>query len=102
MHRGIVLRDAGDVATELDTAFRLSAKLVVQDPGELELLGLETERMPCRVGDCAEIECRDHAVAGAELQLRGDKSLRDQRRGSAEFVEHVERGRMKGRGAQFF
>ena len=57
--------------------------------------------MARRVGNRAEIEGGDHAVAGAILKLRRAQALRDQRRGGAEFVEHIERRRMKSRGARF-
>ncbi len=57
--------------------------------------------MARHVGDRAEIEGGDHAVAGAILKLRRAQALRDQRRGGAEFVEHIERRRMKSRGARF-
>jgi hypothetical protein len=59
--------------------------------------------MGCDVGDGAEIELSQHALRlAAILERRCLQALRDQRLRRPEAVEHVEGGRMKGRGARFF
>jgi len=54
------------------------------------------------IGDAAEVELRKQPVLpGAILEPRRLEPLRDQRRGGAQLIEHVEGGRMEGRGAGF-
>jgi hypothetical protein len=54
------------------------------------------------VGNGAEVELPQHAVPlGAILELRRDQALRDERFRGAEPIEHIERRRVKGRGARF-
>jgi len=65
------------------------------------LLALHAIGMFRQVGDRGEIESGDDALAHAVLKLRRAQALRDQRRGGAEFVQHIERWRMKCRGARF-
>ncbi len=56
--------------------------------------------MAGHVGNFAEIELRQHAMPlAAILELRRNQALRDQRCRGAEPIEHVERRRMKRRGA---
>ena len=53
------------------------------------------------IRDRREIELRQQPLLpGSVLELRRNQSLRDQRPGGAEPIQHVERRRMKGRGAQ--
>jgi hypothetical protein len=58
--------------------------------------------MPGGVGDAGEIELRQQAVLlRAILKRRRLEPLRDHRLRRAQPVQHVERGRMEGRGAGF-
>jgi len=78
------------------------AQKIVENPGQLELLALDPEWMPGRVGNLGKIELRDQAVRfGAVLELRRLQPLCDQRRGGTKLIEHVECRRMERRGARF-
>ena len=100
---GGVLADAGNSRVELQLEIGMAAHLVVQNARELRLFALQSVGMLCHVGDACEIELRQQPVPlGAILKRRRLQSLRDQRPGRAEHVQHVERRRMEGRGARFF
>jgi hypothetical protein len=79
---------------------RAFPQLLVQDAGELRLLALHAIGMPGGVGNYPEIELREYAVLFASiLELRRRQASPDQRLGGAQAFEHVESGRMEGRGA---
>jgi hypothetical protein len=68
---------------------------------QLVLLALQTERMPRMIREKPEIERRCNAGAAVSiLDLTYDEPLRQEAFRNADFVEHVERGRMEGARAQ--
>ena len=105
MHRntGLILLDAANATAEGDAEIRIALQLFVDDPRELELLGLQPKGMTGHVGDSGEIECRNHAVLfRAILEARRYQTLRDQIGRNPKVVKDIERRRMKGGRPQFF
>ena len=71
-----------------------------QDAREFRLLALHAIGMAGGIRNAVKIELREHAVLpGAILKAWRLESLRDQRRGGSERIEHIEGGRMESRGA---
>ena len=75
----------------------------MQQEIQLELFALYPERMRRIVLENGEIELHQTAVGPvAELKFRRYQSLIDQALGRTERRQHIQRGRMKGGGAQVF
>ena len=97
-----ILGHAGNAGAELDVEQVVPLQVRQDDAGQFRLFGLHAERMAGHVGDGAEVELAQDAVAlGAVLQPRRLQPLRHEVGGEAEVVQHVERRRMKGGGARF-
>jgi hypothetical protein len=97
----VVLADLRHLGTQVDVDEPGGARMLEQDRREIVLLALQPVGMPRVVLDDGEIE--HDPLAGAEVDhlpaVGGDAEL-DVVAGDADLVEHVERGRMHGRGAQ--
>ena len=90
-----------DLGVELQLEIRLVAQLLVQNARQLGLLALDPVGVAGDVGDGAEIELCQHPMPPAAiLERRRGQSLADQWPRGVEPIEHVERRRMKGRGAR--
>ena len=97
-----VLPERGDLRGEADVEQRIVLECLVDDAGELELLGLQAIGMAGQVGDFREVEGAEFAIQRRTvLHLRGLESLLDELPGEAEVVEHVQGRWMEGGGAGF-
>ena len=97
----VVLADLGHLRAEMDVDQAGGARLLEQDRREIVLLALQAVGMPRVVLDRGR--SNSHPFAGAEMDhlpaVGGDAEL-DVVVGDADLVQHVERRRMHGRGAQ--
>src|SRR5438067_1059814 len=93
----IALRHPHEPRMKLQVEGGIVAQQVAKDARELRLLALDAIRMSRGVRKHAEVELRQYSVLlAAILEIRGAKSLRDQRLRGSKSIEHVEGGRVKG------
>ncbi len=91
-----------DLSVVLQLELRLGAELLAQNARQPPLLALHPIGVMGDVGDRAEIELPEHALAlAAILERRRTEALLDQRHRGPEPIEHIEGRRMEGRGARF-
>ena len=96
-----VAHDIGDRLAVADLDAWLAQNFVAQGPRQFPLLTLQAigmSRVPCQHG-----QIKNSALAAwmqADLPMRTDQAFIDQSLRDAEGLQHLERGRMKRRGAQ--
>ena len=107
-----ILLDLGDdlvaIITRIDQRCveeQLDIGVLGQPVGEharhVELLALEPERVSGSIGNFAQVELKPFSALPVAPLIDGRlEPLGDERLGSADLVEHLERGCVEGRGAQ--
>ena len=100
-HAVVLLAQARHRRTEADLDQLLGRGRIQRQAAQLGLLALQAERVGRVVAQ--NVQMKLHPLVGfvhADLPRRGDQAPVDQRGGQAQRVEHLQGGRMEGRGAQ--